>query len=141
LDAAAGNLAIALSKPQVTEQQAVAQLALDAPCRPDLLDSVATDIERGRARRLVNWPPAETTAMLLRRAEQVTLGRVKLVGPDEVSPDQVTLIGKREGTPIRYLRLRHHGHHVGDYRTVEELARHLDLATLVEELPPVEDRR
>ena len=44
LDAAAANLAIAVSKQQVTEQQAVAQLALDAPCRPDLLDSVATDI-------------------------------------------------------------------------------------------------
>ena len=31
--------------------------------------------------------------------------------------------------------------HIGDYRTVEELARYVDLATLVEELPPPEDRR
>jgi hypothetical protein len=79
--------------------------------------------------------------MLLRRAEQVTLGRVRLVGPDGVSVERVTLTGKREGPQVRYLRLRQHGHHVGDYRTVEELARYVDLATLVEELPPPEDRR
>ena len=58
-----------------------------------------------------------------------------------MSVEQVTLTGKHGGPPVRYLRLRHHGHHVGDYRTVEELARHVDLATLVEEPPAPEDRR
>jgi hypothetical protein len=82
LDAEAGNLAIAASKQQLPEQQAVARLALAAPCRPDLIASVATAVERGRALRLADWPPAETTVMLLRRAEQLTLGRAKLVGPD-----------------------------------------------------------
>jgi hypothetical protein len=79
--------------------------------------------------------------MLLRRAEQVTLGRVRLVGPDRVTVEQVTLTRKQEGPSVGYLRLRHHGHHVGDYRIVEELARHVDLTTLVEELSPAEDRR
>jgi len=37
--------------------------------------------------------------------------------------------------PVKDLRLRHNGHHVGDYRTVEEVARHVGLSTLVEELP------
>jgi hypothetical protein len=37
--------------------------------------------------------------------------------------------------------LRHHGDYVGDYRTSEEPAGHVDLATLVQELPPTEDRR
>jgi hypothetical protein len=41
LDAHAGNLAIAMTKQQVTERQTVARVALDAPCRPDLIDSVA----------------------------------------------------------------------------------------------------
>jgi hypothetical protein len=141
LDADAGNLAIALTKRQVTAEQAVARLALDAPCRPDLVDHVAAAVELGRAPRLADWPPAHTTVMLLRRAGQVALGRVKLVGPDGVSVEQVTLTGKRAGPPVRYLRLRHYGHRVGDYRTVEELARHVDLATLVEELPPPENGR
>ena len=55
--------------------------------------------------------------------------------------EQATLTGKHGGPPVRYLRLQRHGHHVGDYRTVEEFAQHVDLATLVEELPPPEDRR
>jgi hypothetical protein len=55
--------------------------------------------------------------MLLRGAEQVTLRRVKLVGLDGVSIEQVTLTGKHGGPPVRYLRLRHRGHHVGDYRS------------------------
>jgi hypothetical protein len=130
-----------LTKRQITAQQAVARLALDAPCRPELVDNVAAAVEHGRALRLAEWPPTETTVMLLRRAEQVALGRVKLIGPDGASVEQVTLTGKRDGPPIRYLRLRHHGHHVGDYRAVEELARHVHLATLVEELPPPEDGR
>ena len=79
--------------------------------------------------------------MLLRRAEQLTVGRVKLVGPDEVSVEQVTPTGKHGGPHVRCLRLRHHGQHVGDYRTVEELARHVDLAKQVKELPPPQDRR
>jgi hypothetical protein len=140
LDADAGNLAIAVSKKQVTEQQAVARLALIAPGRPDLVAAVAAVVEHGRAVRLADWPPADTTLMLLRRAERVTLGRVKLVGPDGVSVEQVTLTGKQGGPPVRFLRLRHHGRHVGDYRTVEQLARHVDLATLVEELPPPAER-
>jgi hypothetical protein len=50
------------------------------------------------------------------------------------------LIGKQGGPPRRYLRLRHHGRHIGDYRTVEQLAEQVDLASLVEELPPPEQR-
>jgi hypothetical protein len=79
--------------------------------------------------------------MLLGRAEQVTLGRVRVVGPDGVSVERVTLTGKHDGRPVRYLRLRHHRHRVGDHRTVEELTQYVDLATLVEELPLPEDRR
>src|SRR6266496_3139739 len=45
------------------------------------------------------------------------------------------------GPPVRYLRLGTTATGSGDHPTVEELARHVDLATLVEELPPSESRR
>jgi hypothetical protein len=79
--------------------------------------------------------------MLLSRAKRVTLGRVKLVGPDGVSVEQVTVVWRgSDGGPRRLLRLRQHGRHIGDYRTIDELAQHVDLATLVEELPPPTER-
>ncbi len=140
LDARAGVLAIKVVKHRTTVQQAVAELALIAPCRPELIDETVAVVERGRQLRFEDWPPADTTLMLLRRAKRVTLGRVKLVGPDGVSVEQVTLTGKHGERPIQYLRLRHYGHHVGNYRTVDELARHVDLATLVEELPSSGER-
>jgi hypothetical protein len=47
LDAEAGNLAIALSKGQVSEEQAVGRLALIAPGRPDLVDAAAGGLAVG----------------------------------------------------------------------------------------------
>jgi hypothetical protein len=71
----------------------------------------------------------------------VTLGRVKLVGPDGVSVEQVTVVWNDGNPPRHVLRLRWRGQFVGDYRTVDELARHVDLATLVEQLPPATQRQ
>ena len=56
-----------------------------------------------------------------------------MVGPGGVRVEQVTLTGKDGGPAVRYLRLRRYGWYVGDYRTVEQLAQHVDIATLVEE--------
>src|SRR6266536_2185278 len=91
LDTETGNLAIGVVKRRVTEEQAVARLALLAPGRPDLVDAVVDVIERpGLA--------------LLRRVRRVTLGDVALVGPDGVRVRQV-VAGVRGGEPRPLLRL------------------------------------
>jgi hypothetical protein len=140
LGARAGVLAIDVVKGQAAAERAVAELALIVPGRPDLVDESMAVVERGREVRLADWPPSATTLMLLGRAKRVTLGRVKLVGPNGVSVEQVTVVWNDGNPPRQVLRLRRHGRFVGDDRTVQELARHVDVATLVEELPPLGER-
>lgn len=123
-----------------TATDAVARLALITPGRTDLVNAAAAGVERTRALRLADRPPSETTLMLLERAERVTLGRVKLISPGGVSVKQVTVSWHDGRPPHHVLRLRRHGQHVGDYRSVDELARHVDLSTLVEELPQPAER-
>jgi hypothetical protein len=45
----------------------------------------------------------------------------------------------RAAAQTALLRLTQDGYHVGDHPTVEDLARQVDLALLVEELPPAPD--
>jgi hypothetical protein len=64
---------------------------------------------------------------------------VALVGPGGMRVEQVTVVWRGQrgaGVPRRMLRLTRAGRLVGEYRTVEELARYVDLSTLVDELPP-----
>jgi hypothetical protein len=136
LDARSGVLAIQVVKGEVRPERAVAELALIAACRADLVDEMLALVRRARSLRVADWPPVVTTLMLLERTRRVTLGDVALVGPGGVRIEQVTLTGKSGGPPVRYLRLRRHGSYVGDYRTVEQLAKQIDISTLVEELEP-----
>jgi len=133
LHAQSGVLAIAVVRGGLTAERAVAELALIVPCRPDLVDQVIALVERGMSLGHADWPPSETTLRLLGRTREVTLGSVALVGPGGVRVDQVTLTGKNGGPPVRYLRLRRYDAYIGDYRTVEQLAQHVDIAALVEE--------
>jgi len=82
--------------------------------------------------REVEWPPRTVQIDLLSSSERVTLGTVRLTGPGGVSVEHVTYTDKL-GHTHRVLRLRRHGVFVGDFRTVEELGRQVDLATLREE--------
>ena len=58
---------------------------------------------------------------------------MKLTGPAGVTVEDVAYTDKR-GHLVRVLRLRRRGVHLGDFRTVEELAAHVDLSQLHEEL-------
>src|SRR5437867_289914 len=68
LDALAGNLAMDLAYGGTRRPAAVAALSLTTPCRPDLVDRVIGLVERGRASRLGDRPPAALVLDLLRSA-------------------------------------------------------------------------
>lgn len=123
-----------VAKGRTPRASAVAVLAMAAPCRPDLLGAV---IDRLRTVRpaAVEWPPRSVQIGLLMSAERVTLGFVHLTGPGGVTVEHVTYTDKL-GHPRRVLRLRRHGVFVNDFRTVDELAREVDLSTLRESDPP-----
>jgi hypothetical protein len=80
----------------------------------------------------VEWPPRSVQIALLDSSFRVTLGDVRLTGPGGVTVEHVTYTDKL-GYTRRVLRLKRHGVFVGDFRTVEELGRHVDVATLREE--------
>jgi hypothetical protein len=130
----AGTLASAVARGATTRGQAVAVLSLVAPCRPDLNERV-----RGRVGSVpasqVEWPPRWVQIDLLSSSEQVTLGIVKLTGPGAVTVEHVTYTDKL-GHTHRVLRLKRHGVFVGDYRSVEQLAREIDVASLRDDSGP-----
>jgi hypothetical protein len=127
----AGTAASAVGHGWTTRAAAVAALSLVAPCRPDVARTVLARIRSVRP-RAVEWPPLPVQADLLDSLVRVTLGDVRLTGPGGVTVEHVTYTDKL-GYTRRVLRLRRHGVFVGDYRTVEDLGRELDLATLREE--------
>ena len=130
----AGTLASAVARGVTTRRRAVAELALVAPCRTELHERVLARIGSIPAAE-VEWPPRSVQVGLLDSAIQVTLGDVKLTGPGGVTVEHVTYTDKI-GYTRKVLRLKRHGIFVGDYRTVEELGRHVDVGTLVEEETP-----
>jgi hypothetical protein len=127
----AGTLASAVTRGVTTRPQAVAVLSLIAPCRPELTERVRDRIGSVPS-AAVEWPPRNVQISLLDSSVRVTLGRVKLTGPGGVSVEHVTYTDKL-GHTRRVLRLKRHGVFVGDYRTVDELARHVDVGALREE--------
>lgn len=130
----AGTAASAVGHGWTTRAAAVAALSLVVPCRPDVVRTVVARIRSVRSRD-VEWPPLPVQAELLDSAERVTLGHVRLTGPGGVTVEHVTYTDKL-GYTRRVLRLRRHGVFVGDFRTVEELGRQVDLATLREQEDP-----
>ena len=127
----AGTHASKVAKGQLSRASAVAVLALIAPCRPELVRLVIDRLAAGSPTGTL-WPPRSVQLDLLRSAERVTLGVVHLSGPGGVTVEQVTYTDKL-GYRRRVLRLRRHGVFLGDYSSVEELARHVDLETLRED--------
>ena len=127
----AGTLAGAVARGATTPGQAVAVLALVAPCRSELHERVRDRIGSVPAAE-VEWPPRSVQIELLDSSIRVTLGTVKLTGPGGVTVEHVTYTDKI-GHTHRVLRLKRHGVFVGDYRSVDELGRQVDVGTLREE--------
>jgi hypothetical protein len=127
----AGTLAGAVAHGATTRGQAVATLALIAPCRFELHERVRARIGSVPAAE-VEWPPRSVQIDLLDSSIRVTLGDVKLTGPGGVTVEHVTYTDKI-GHTHRVLRLKRHGVFVGDYRSVEELGLQVDVGTLREE--------
>lgn len=127
----AQTLASAVSRGVTSRRHAVAALALVAPCRPDLAQVV-----RGRIGSVpaadVEWPPRSVQLDLLESSRRVTLGRVKLTGPGGVTVEHVTYTDKL-GYTRKVLRLKRHGVFVADFRSVDDLSKEVDVATLQEE--------
>ena len=126
----AGTHASKVAKRQLTRGSAVAVLAMVAPCRHDLLRTVMERLAAGSP-TAADWPPRSVQLSLLESAERVTLGAVLLTGPEGVTVEHVTYTDKL-GYHRKVLRLRRHGAFIRDFRTVEELAAEVDLATLRE---------
>jgi hypothetical protein len=129
----AGTLASAVAHGATTRGQAVATLSLLVPCRPELHERALARIASVPA-ATVEWPPRSVQVDLLSSSRRVTLGSVRLRGPEGVTVEHVTYTDKL-GYRRRVLRLKRHGVFVGDYRTVEELGREVDVATLHEDEP------
>lgn len=130
----AGTHASKVVKRRMSRGAAVAVLSLVAPCRPELVRAVIDRIAAGSP-TAADWPPRSVQLGLLMSAERVTLGLVHLTGPGGVTVEQVTYTDKL-GYTRRVLRLRRHDVFIGDFRTVEELSRQVDLGTLRESDDP-----
>ena len=109
----------------------VAALSLIAPCRPELTERVLARIGSIPPAE-VEWPPRLVQLALLDSAFLVTQGTVLLGGPGGTTVQHVTYTDKL-GYVRRVLRLARHGTLVGDYRTVKELGRHVDVDSLSED--------
>jgi hypothetical protein len=133
----AGTLASAVARGVTARGDAVATLSLIAPCRPELSVRVLARIA-SVPESAVEWPPRSVQIGLLSSTERVTLGDVKLTGPGGVTVEHVTYTDKL-GYTHRVLRLKRRGVFVGDYRSVEELGRHVDVAALREDREQRED--
>jgi hypothetical protein len=133
LHSRAGTLASAVARGLITRDRAVAALSLVAPCRPELAERVRARIDSVPSAD-VEWPPRSVQISLLDSSFRVTLGGVRLTGPGGVTVEHVTYTDKL-GYERRVLRLKRHGVFVGDYRSVEDLARHVDVASLREDAP------
>jgi hypothetical protein len=130
----AGTHASKVAKRRMSRGSAVAVLALVAPCRPELVRAVIARVRAGSP-AAADWPPRSVQVSLLESAERVTLGLVHLTGPGGVTVEHVTYTDKL-GYRRKVLRLRRHGAFIRDFRTVEELAREVDLATLRDSSDP-----
>ena len=129
-----GTCASDVARGLIPRAAAVATLALVAPCRSDVVATVRGRVGAVPLREL-EWPPRSVQLELLVSTERVTLGHVRLTGPGGVTVEHVTYTDKL-GYTRRVLRLKRHGVFVGDYRTVADLGREGDLATLREQDDP-----
>jgi len=80
---------------------------------------------------LDRWPPTTTVLDLVSAARRVTSGDAALVGPGGIRVEQTVL--RTQHGPRTLLRLSRNGTPVLHRWTVEELARDVDLTTLMED--------
>ena len=120
LDAEIGRVASLVGAGRMDFRRAVAQIAMAAPGRVDLLDRV---IEADRRLAGTGLDPSSATATeleLLGAARKVVTGEVALVAPTGIRVEHTQSVLRVTG-PGRYTR---------ECRTTTELARHVDLSTL-----------
>jgi hypothetical protein len=122
LDEETSRVAAAVAAGTMDFRHAVALIALAAPGRVDLLDRVL-DTERRMEGIQIGGAtaPSDVTIKLLTTARRVVSGEVALVGPTGVRVEQASSV----------LRLIHPDRTTREYRSANELARHLDLNTLL----------
>jgi hypothetical protein len=130
LDMQVAAAAAAVDDGRMDRSRAVAQIALAAPGRIDLLDRVM-DARMWMVRSdQAGRPQADTALDLLTSARRVIAGEATLTGPDGVRVEQTVPPGADRITRT-LLRLTRSGRWECDCRTADELARHVDLSTLV----------
>jgi hypothetical protein len=120
VDEETARVASAVAAGTMEFRHAVAQIALAAPGRVDLLDRVIETERRMQGVQIGATAPSEVTLKLLTTARRVVAGEVALVGPRGVRVEQASSV----------LRLIHPDRTTREYRSAKELARHLDLNTL-----------
>jgi len=120
LDTEIGRVASLVSAGRMDFRHAVAQIAMAAPGRVDLLDRV---IEAERRLAGTGFDPSSATATeleLLGAARKVVAGEVALVAPTGIRVEHAQSV----------LRVTGPGRATRECRTTTELARHVDLNTL-----------
>jgi hypothetical protein len=130
------NEAIDIAKSRTDAASAVARLVqLIPPARIDLVDEVLTSVGRADLPVRLDWPPTGLRHELVYRVKRVHLGEARMRGPNGEVVDVISYADKL-GYLRRVYRLTRHGVFIGEYKTPEELARHVELATLVEDDSP-----
>src|SRR6266536_1701885 len=111
LQAWSGRAAMAVRAGELTRAEAVARLALTAPCRPDVVRAVAATAAGWAppvAGPVGDWPPRALLAELLAATGEVTMGTRRLTGPDGITVEHVTLDRGPDRGTRRFLRVRRH---------------------------------
>ena len=96
------------------------------------MDEVLVRVGRRDLNLTLDWPPVHLVHQLAYRVKRVHLGEIRLRGESGEVVDLVTYVDKMQQTR-RVYRLTRHAVFIGEYKTVEELAKHVNLATLVED--------
>jgi von Willebrand factor type A domain len=130
LDAHVADAAVAVETGELDRRRAIASIALAAPGRADLLDRLTEAQRRLAGSPLADRPPTGTVLDLLASARRVVLGQLTLAGPDGVRVEQTAPSGADPLTRT-VLRLTRNGRWECDCRTLDELAQHVDISTLV----------
>jgi len=130
LDTQVTAAAVAVDGGRLDRVRAVAQLALAAPGRIDLLDRIVHTRRRPAGGQQASPPPVDTALDLAESARRVVMGEATLAGPDGVRVEQTVPPGADRVTRT-VLRLTKNGRWEADCRTVDELARHIDVSKLV----------
>ena len=130
LDTQVAAAAAAVDSGRLDRRQAIAQIALAAPGRIDLLDRIMDAGRRTAGSQHANGPPTDTALDLVGSARRVAMGEATLAGPAGVRVEQTVPPGADRITRT-LLRLTKNGRWECDCRTAGELARHVDVSTLV----------